>query len=78
MKLKELVELYFLQWFDKNQNKLIHVDKTYLELIKTATGLLKFINYLIKPKKMVFGILYKYDLLLLRSKFRNKTSNRSF
>lgn len=78
MKLKELVELTFLQWFDRNQTRLIQVDKTYLELIKSANSLLKFISYLIKPKRMVFGILYKYDLLLLRSKYRVKNDNRAF
>lgn len=78
VKLKELLELSYLRWFDTNQNKLIVMDKVLLSSLKGINSVFEFLNYVIKPKNILFGFSYGYDLISLRSSYRSKYEDRLF
>jgi hypothetical protein len=70
-----------MRWFDKNIHYLFNStknDKYSIEgLYKLSYIVDIFISYNTK-KNILFGLLYNYDLLLLRSKYRLRRENRTF
>lgn len=78
MKMKELVELHYLRWFDGNQSKLLKGDFAVLKSLSTSTSLFDFLNRVSYTKTILFGFLYGYNLLSLRSIYRLKSDNRVF
>jgi len=78
MKMKELVELHYLRWFDSNQSKLLQGNFFVLKALGTNTSLFNFLNRVSYTKMILFGFLYGYSLLSLRSIYRLKTDNRVF
>jgi hypothetical protein len=78
MKMKELVELHYLRWLDSNQSKLLQGDFVVLKSLSISTSLFDFLNRISYTKIILFGFLYGYNLLSLRSIYRLKSDNRVF
>jgi len=78
IKLKELLEFSYLKWFDANQSKLITMDKVLLNSLKSVNSIFDFLNNMMKPRNLLYGFSYGYDLISLRSAYRSKYEDRLF
>lgn len=78
LKLKQLLELQYLNWFNSNLNRLISLDKINLELLTFVNSLFRTLNSIVLPKKIIYSLIYSYDLLVYRSIYRRRTESRNF
>jgi hypothetical protein len=80
MKLKELLPLFYLNWFDQNQKHLYGSPYSFLELAllnQLKVILSGFIPYLKYVSISYTGVFYN-DLLYLRSKYNQKVKRLNF
>jgi hypothetical protein len=80
MKLKELLPLYYLNWFEKNQKKLNGSPYSMVELglLNQVKVILNgFVPYLRYVSIKHTGVFYN-DLLYLRSKYNQKVNRLTF
>jgi hypothetical protein len=70
LKLKTKLEIYYLQWINKNMYILFENNFLILNLFVKLQNVINLFDLIISPKYFLFGI-YKTDLLLLKLKYSN-------
>ena len=78
LKMKELLELSYLKWIDSNYQKVVQTDFGVLKMYKALNGLFNFFDTLTQKKPILFGFLYGYNLLSIRTLYRSKNEERVF
>lgn len=78
IKLKELLEFSYLNWFDYSQSRIIMMDKVLLSSLKSVNFIFDFVTNMMKSRNLLYGFSYGYDLISLRSAYRSKYEDRLF